>query len=71
MITATTELVLHPDSTQEAIGTPPPELCAACPERSNPQPRIRHVEVVLDRRGRFIEADSAARIASRNLRPRS
>lgn len=47
----TTELVLHPDGTEECIGNPPPELCASCPERSSPTPRVRHIEVVLDRRG--------------------
>jgi hypothetical protein len=47
----TTELVLHPDGTQERIGDPPPELCASCPERSSPMPGVRHIEVVLDRRG--------------------
>ena len=47
----TTELVLHPDGREERIGNPHPELCAPCPERSSPTPRVRHVEVVLDRRG--------------------
>ena len=50
----TTELVLHPDGREERIGNPPPELCAACPERCSPTPRVRHVEVVLDRRGLHI-----------------
>jgi hypothetical protein len=47
----TTELVLHPDGREERIGDPPPELCASCPERLSPTPRVRHIEVVLDRRG--------------------
>jgi hypothetical protein len=47
----TTELVLHPDGRKERIGNPPPELCASCPERLSPKPRVGHVEVVLDRRG--------------------
>lgn len=47
----TTELVLHPNGTEERIGDPPPELCASCPEHSSPTPRVRHIEVVLDRRG--------------------
>ena len=51
MRVVTTELVLHPDGREEQIGNPPPELCDSCPERSNPTPRVRHVEVVLDRRG--------------------
>jgi hypothetical protein len=46
----TTERILHPDGTQERIGRPPPELCTSCPEHTNPTPRVRHVEVVLDRR---------------------
>jgi hypothetical protein len=47
----TTELVLHPDGREERIGDPPPPLCATCPERSSPTPRVRHIKVVLDRRG--------------------
>jgi hypothetical protein len=47
----TTELVLHPDGREERIGDPPPELCASCPERLSPTPRVGHIEVVLDRRG--------------------
>jgi hypothetical protein len=47
----TTELVLHPDGRKERIGDPPRELCASCPERFSPTPRVRHIEVVLDRRG--------------------
>ncbi len=47
----TTELVLHPDGREERIGDPSPELCASCPEHSNPTPSVRHIEIVLDRRG--------------------
>ena len=46
----TTKRVLHPDGREERIGDPPPPLCATCPERSSPRPRVRHIEVVLDRR---------------------
>jgi hypothetical protein len=48
---ATTELILHPDGTQERIGSPPPPLCASCPEQSNSRPGVRHIEVVRDYRG--------------------
>jgi hypothetical protein len=47
----TTELVLHPDGREERIGNPPPDLCTSCPEHASPTPRVRHIEVVLDRRG--------------------
>jgi hypothetical protein len=60
----TTELILHPDGRKERIGDPPPELCASCPERSSPTPRVRHVVVVLDRRGAFgVEPSVATREA--------
>jgi hypothetical protein len=49
--TTFTETNVYPDGTHERIGNPPPELCASCPERSSPTPRVRHIEVVLDRRG--------------------
>jgi hypothetical protein len=50
MRVVTTELVLHPDGREERIGNPPPELCTSCPELSNRRPRVRHIEVILDRR---------------------
>ncbi len=45
---STVEVVRHPDGTEEpaSLGTPPPPLCAACPEHSNPKPRIRYIKVV-------------------------
>ncbi len=43
---STVEVVRHPDGTEERLGEPPPALCASCPERSNPKPRIRHIKVV-------------------------
>jgi hypothetical protein len=46
-----TEVIRHPDGREERIGDPPPPLCASCPERLSPTPRVRHIEVVLDRRG--------------------
>jgi hypothetical protein len=51
--TVATELILHPDGTQERVGTPPPPLCASCPEHNATKRRIRHVEIRLDRRERF------------------
>ncbi len=42
----TVEVVRYAGGTEERLGGPPPPLCAACPERSNPKPRIRHIEVV-------------------------
>jgi hypothetical protein len=47
----TTELVLHPEGREERIGNPPPPLCASCPYASDPRAPIRHIEVILDRRG--------------------
>jgi hypothetical protein len=47
----TTELVLHPDGRKERIGNPSPPLCAICPHVDDPNAPIRHIEVVLDRRG--------------------
>lgn len=52
-ITVHTERLLLPGGREETIGDPPPALCSSCPERANPRPRTRHVEVVLDHRGRF------------------
>jgi hypothetical protein len=45
------EIIHYPDGSEERLGKGPPPLCASCPERSNPTPRVRHVEVVLARRG--------------------
>ena len=42
----TTELVIHPDGSEERIGNPPPPLCERCPERSNPEPPVRCVTIV-------------------------
>lgn len=64
-LSATTELLLYADGTEEAVGEAPPPLCSDCPERESIRPRIRHIEVVLDRRNRHGRkiAPSAARIA--------
>ena len=40
-----TQKRLMPDGTVEVIGEPPPQLCDACPERSNPKAPIRHLEL--------------------------
>ena len=44
------EMVLRPDGTEERIGARPRPPCDGCPERESR--RVRHVEVVLDRRNR-------------------
>jgi hypothetical protein len=36
---------LMPDGSVEVSGERPQPLCDACPERDNPNPPIRHVEV--------------------------
>ena len=51
MRVVTTELILHPDGKEERIGDPLPPLCAVCPYPDDPNAPIRHIEVVLDRRG--------------------
>jgi hypothetical protein len=47
----TTERILYPHGSEEVIGEEPLPLCSACPERENPTRPIRHIQVVLDRRG--------------------
>jgi hypothetical protein len=64
-IAVNTELILHPDGTEEAVGEGPPPLCAGCPERESGRLRVRWVQVVRDLRNRHGReaAPSAARIA--------
>ena len=64
-IIVNTELVLHPDGTEEAVGEEPPPLCASCPNRETGRLRVRWVQVVRDLRNRDGReaAPSAARIA--------
>ncbi len=50
-IIVTTELAVYPDC-EERLGTPPPPLCATCPEHESSRPRVRWVEVVRDLRNR-------------------
>ena len=50
LLSAITELILHADGTEEAVGEAPPPLCEGCPERESSRSCIRHIEVVLDRR---------------------
>lgn len=59
--TVTTDLVLLPSGREERRGTLPPLLCHTCPERQNPHPRIRHVEIVRDCRGLHGGEDAARR----------
>ena len=64
-ITVNTELVLHPDGNEEAVGEEPPPLCASCPERESGRLRVRWVQVVRDLRNRHGReaAPSRARMA--------
>jgi hypothetical protein len=57
--TVATELILHPNGTQERVGELAHPLCASCPERNANKKRIRHVEIRLDRRERFKFGDAA------------
>ena len=41
-----TELIIHPDGTEEHVGNPPPPLCDRCPHRSDPNAPVRHIVVV-------------------------
>lgn len=44
---ATVEVVRYPGGgLEDRIGDPAPPLCATCPERDNPTPRIRTIVVV-------------------------
>ena len=64
-----TRRVLHPDGTEEIRGDPPPPLCSACPERDNPQRRVRHIEVVCNRRGTFNKASVPASVPASGATP--
>ena len=46
----TVEVVRYSDGSEDRMGDPPPELCSTCPERENPRPHIRTIEVVCNRR---------------------
>jgi len=41
----TTEVIVHPDGTEERLGEGPPPLCDLCPYREGGGP-IRHIEIV-------------------------
>jgi hypothetical protein len=40
------EVIRYPDSTEERLDEPAPPLCASCPYADDPNPPIRHIEVV-------------------------
>ena len=46
---------LLPGGREEFEGERPPELCEGCPERDNPDPPVRYVEMRLDYRGGHYE----------------
>lgn len=54
-VVAWTERLLLPDGTEEVRGHPPAPLCEACPERDNPEAPPRHVQIVKDYRGRYLD----------------
>ena len=64
-INATTETVLLPGGAEERHGTPPPPLCASCPQHEEWRRPVRWVEIVKDCRSlHHGEADEVAASAA-------